>query len=32
VTGEPEPVYVDGVQVGVDPATELPLARLHHLA
>ena len=32
VTGEPEPVYVDGTQVAVDPATELPLARLHHFA
>ncbi|MGI5157046.1 urease subunit alpha [Microbispora sp. CA-102843] len=29
---EPGPVLVDGAEVHVDPATEVPLSRLHHFA
>ncbi|WP_182902500.1 urease subunit alpha [Microbispora sp. H10830] len=32
VSGEPGPVLVDGAEVHVDPATEVPLSRLHHFA
>ncbi|MFG2891322.1 urease subunit alpha [Streptomyces sp. NPDC048248] len=32
VPREPAPVLVDGVETGTAPATELPLAQLHHLA
>ncbi|WP_260615478.1 urease subunit alpha [Microbispora sp. KK1-11] len=32
VSREPGPVLVDGAEVHVDPATEVPLSRLHHFA
>ncbi|GLX04970.1 urease subunit alpha 2 [Microbispora sp. NBRC 16548] len=32
VSREPDPVLVDGAEVHVDPATEVPLSRLHHFA
>ena len=32
VPREPAPVLVDGVETGTAPATELPLAQLHHFA
>lgn len=32
VSREPGPVLVDGTEVHVDPATEVPLSRLHHFA
>jgi len=32
VPREPGPVMVDGVPTGTAPATELPLAQLHHFA